>query len=468
MRRYASMVLLLAGGLGLWLAARQHAPLLQLRRDYHLNWDEPLRNSPPLVSFTSVALGGFRGIIADVLWLRATKLQEEKKYFELVQLADWITKLEPRFALVWAFHGWNMAYNISVMLDDPADRWRWVKHGFELMRDEGLFYNPGDPQLHRELGWIFQHKMGGMLDQAHFYYKRAWAAEMAELFDGPRPDYAFCRANPNDARVMRLRDVYKLEPARMEEVDNTYGPLDWRAPEAHAIYWAWRGRPYAKGFDAVQLDRMIFQSMQDAFWQGRLIIDPVEDVFVPAPNVDILPRVRKAYEDAIAAHPDEESIKSAHKNLLHDALLILYLNHYASTAREVFEEMQTRYPSAVGGKGFEKYIYDSFTEQVGNMSQREALAMIEGLLYQSAFWIALGEPDRSEGMVQVARYCWLEYMKTRTEPKLRERTGLPPLDQIRREALQRAGETARGVAAKARLEAARKQETPVTAVPAPE
>ena len=37
---------------------------------------------PPMVAFTTVALGGFRGILADLLWLRAGALQEDGKYFE--------------------------------------------------------------------------------------------------------------------------------------------------------------------------------------------------------------------------------------------------------------------------------------------------------------------------------------------------------------------------------------------------
>src|SRR5215211_5206971 len=99
-------------------------------------------NAPPVLAFTTVALGGFRGLIANALWIRANDLQNDGKYFEMVQLADWITKLEPTFSQVWIVQAWNMAYNISVKFPDAPDRWRWVQRGIELLRDEALSYNP--------------------------------------------------------------------------------------------------------------------------------------------------------------------------------------------------------------------------------------------------------------------------------------------------------------------------------------
>ena len=47
-----------------------------------------ISNAPPVLAFTTVALGAFRGLIANALWIRTTELQEDGKYFEAVQLAD--------------------------------------------------------------------------------------------------------------------------------------------------------------------------------------------------------------------------------------------------------------------------------------------------------------------------------------------------------------------------------------------
>ena len=326
-------ILLLLAAIGLfWGAGRMHAPLREERAKYHLNPSDPLGDAPPLLTFTTVALGGFRGILADLLWLRATRLQEEGQYFELVQLATWVTRLEPRFPQAWAFHAWNLAYNISVLFAEPDDRWRWVRHGISLLRDEGLRYNPGEARLYRELGWLFQHKIGAAMDQTQLYYKEAWAREMAALFDGPAPDYEQLR--PEIRR--RLLEEYRLDPALMQQVDERYGPLDWRLPQAHAIYWAWRGRRYATGFEAQNCDRMIYQSLRDAFLQGRLAYDPDEGLLI------MLPRSRGASRTAphlgrIHGHALVGGGNARGPSLiLGDAVLMMYTLNREGEARAYF------------------------------------------------------------------------------------------------------------------------------------
>ena len=134
-----------------------------------------------------------------------------------------------------------MAYNISVKFKDPADRWRWVRQGIELLRDQGLKWNPSDVLIHRELAWFFQHKMGANLDDAHMYYKIAWANEMSGVLGDGRPDWD-ALINPvtpdQIQKATLLREKFKMDPEFMKLLDERYGPLEWRLPEAHAIYWA--------------------------------------------------------------------------------------------------------------------------------------------------------------------------------------------------------------------------------------
>ena len=246
-------------------------------------------NAPPVLAFTTVALGGFRGIIASVLWIRANELQNDGKYFEMAQLADWITKLQPTFTQVWIVHAWNMAYNISVKFSDPADRWRWLQRGIELLRDSGLRYNPTASLMYRELGWFFQHKMGQNTDDAHRYYKAQWAKEMTAVFGGARPNFEeLLRPATPDAqqRLTLLREKYKMDPAIMQEVDRLYGPLEWRLPEAHAIYWASVGLKNCKDGDLVTLRRVVYQSMLLSVLRGRILYFESDGSPVTGPNLD--------------------------------------------------------------------------------------------------------------------------------------------------------------------------------------
>src|SRR6266850_8202643 len=207
------VVLLLMAALLLVGVSRIQQAMNRDRARLGITRTEPLKNAPPVLAFTTVALGGFRGLISNALWMRATDLQDEDKFFEMAQLADWITKLEPHFVQVWLVQAWNMAYNISVKFKDYPDRWRWVKRGIELLRDEGLVYNPNEMLIYRELAWFFQHKLGENLDDASMYYKQQWAEEMSAVFGGKKPnlDELIQPKTPDELRrAALLRDKYKM------------------------------------------------------------------------------------------------------------------------------------------------------------------------------------------------------------------------------------------------------------------
>ena len=199
------LLLLLAAAL-LFGSGRLQNSLNHDRDTLGLTHAAVLENAPPMLAFTTVALGGFRGLISNFLWIRANDLQQDDKFFEAAQLADWITKLEPTFTPVWVFQAWNMAYNISVKFKDFPDRWRWVERGIELLRDDGLRYNPNSMLIYRELGWFFQHKMGQNLDDANMYYKSQWAEEMKNFFgpNGTNFDRLLQPQTPEDFRQLQV------------------------------------------------------------------------------------------------------------------------------------------------------------------------------------------------------------------------------------------------------------------------
>lgn len=177
------LLCLVVCGAMLYLASSQQDSIRASRKDMGLMLTTNLGDAPPSLAFATVAMGAFRGLIVDVLWMRADKLKQDGKFFDAKQLAEWISMLQPRFAAVWDFHAWNMAYNISVAIPNTQcqERWRWVRNGYELLRDKGIEYNPHSIMLYRQLSWIFLHKIGDIADDCNTYYKLELALSMRPL-----------------------------------------------------------------------------------------------------------------------------------------------------------------------------------------------------------------------------------------------------------------------------------------------
>ncbi|HKQ46796.1 MAG TPA: hypothetical protein VJZ71_01865 [Phycisphaerae bacterium] len=215
--------------LGLLVAAgAQVGPLDALRKKHQLIMP-PLPETVRPSMFLSPLLALGRAPLVDYLWLRATQLKEEGRFFDAYQLSEMICELQPKFASVWAFQGWNMSYNISVTLKSPEERWRWVKNGYELIRDRGIPLNPNNTQLYRELAWILFHKVGDFMDEWHSYYKLQFALQMEDIL-GPVPD-GFVRPGQVEGDYYREYDFQTLvdAPQTIEELLQTPGVADFVA-----------------------------------------------------------------------------------------------------------------------------------------------------------------------------------------------------------------------------------------------
>jgi hypothetical protein len=436
MNRRPVILLLLLIIAGFAFGGFMNRRLVDQRRDYGITQADPLVNAPPLVVFTTVAFGGFRGIVADLLWLRSSRLQEEGKYFELVQLADWITKLEPRFTQVWAYHAWNLAYNISVLFDDPESRWRWVRHGFSMLRDEGLRYNPGEPGLLFELGWIFQHKLGGDTDDAHRYYKRAWAEEMEALFPGGRPDFAAIERDPELRR--RMQDDYKLDPARINTIASTYGPLDWRLPATHAIYWAQKSREVATGIDIIFAERMIYQSMSESMRLGRLFRPPGEADFILTPDLDHLPAVRATFRRFLAGREEPFGLHDAYRFFLREAVFYAFLYGRFEEAESCLAELKTIAPDIPADVDAQRFVLEILSRPESERSSEQVFAMVESAFYRAAIAGMSGDQAAADELETIAEQTWREFVQGRKwSPEVQARIGLPPIDVIRASAKAR-------------------------------
>jgi len=458
---------------------------------------EIIKNAPPVVAFVTVALGSFRGLLADILWLRTNALQEQGQYFEMVQLASWITKLQPRFTGGTAFLAWNMAYNISVTCSSFEDRWRWVRKGIELIRDEALVYNPADPVLYKELGWIYQHKIGNMMDDAHQYYKNRMAIEMMAVFGKAEADWEALAAAPktekelsemlkldnefwndladnsgpsrtkyknmaalekdfrlfggvpekakdalkqneeditlldNYLRAKWIREKYKLDPEVVMELNKKYGNLDWRLPEAHAVYWATMGiKKDVTGETNVHCDRMISQSIKDAFMGGKLIMaDPDNPgTFLTTPNLQLADAVVQASRDAYERQ-DSTSFRDGMRNFLKDIVVMMYTFGKYKKARKYLKILQKEEPKNLAYRvGLDNYVMKEWKEDIRDATVKQGKAIIGSMLYQAYYFYACGEDDSADAHMKLAEGLYNIYKKEHKSSW--ERVGFP-LDDLK-------------------------------------
>ena len=518
------------------------------RQEMKLISNEPLENAPPSLAFATIAMGAFRGLIVDILWMRADKLKEEGQFFDARQLAEWITILQPRFASVWEFHAWNMAYNISVAIPatQPDQRWLWVKNGYELLRDKAIHkYKLKNITLYRELGRIFQHKIGGVSDDAHKYYKIKLALAMEPLL-GPADnqyfdaiaeapvgwreitkdpnvalliealksaDKAFSdddefvsnylslrqdsrRFNPaagetiDDfrgtdalekkldifARAWQLRNEWKLEPVLMRQLNRTYGPidftdpnihfpLDWRHPDSHAIYWAFKGLQIAAKdenreieIDEVNTNRIVFHSLQDLFRNGKIFIYELS-YQAPSQDSSLQPQIQiykevflrpdlrmfDSYNKAMLAmlekykddekHTRYESVQNGHRNMLKNAVNSFYYAGHKRQAQKIYTQLRQLYHlEEFKNPLVDEYVKERFKEELDTIGINDAKEMITMMLRESYYLYAIRDDDGSFNSEKMAEQVWNYYMVKHDDPEFR--INLPTLQQFRSFALR--------------------------------
>lgn len=98
-----------------------------------------------------------------------------------------------------------------------------------------------------------------------------------------------------------LEDHYRMDTDEMFATMERYGPLDWRHPDAHGVYWSDKGVEVAQSLvrredvNELMLVRSRLLMLMELMRSGRVELDPVTN------RVDLLPdpRFARVYETAI-------------------------------------------------------------------------------------------------------------------------------------------------------------------------
>ncbi|MBM4018865.1 MAG: hypothetical protein FJ288_11135 [Planctomycetes bacterium] len=117
----------------------------------------------------TLILGGFRGPYVVWLWIRAEEEKQKKVHFDLLDRYTKIAMLQGDYPQVWAYHYWNMLWNITVQWQSPERKYQWIRLGIRFLR-EGYRRNPHSAEIMMEMGRGYMDKIGRSQEAA--YYRR--------------------------------------------------------------------------------------------------------------------------------------------------------------------------------------------------------------------------------------------------------------------------------------------------------
>ncbi len=267
----------------------------------------------------------------------------------------------------------------------------------------------------------------------------------------------------NHLRKRVLVEHYKMDPQFMLELMHKYGPLDWRHPDSHSLYWAsegtrvseadrdLQGAPRDRDIELLNTYRGTVHSLQDLMFRGRMTFDPL----VNPPRLDFMPDPRfiPAYDKAFDFANDymsefdqknaftgiEENFAEGRSNFLQTAVQFCYLYGEQSQAEFYYAKLRKLYSHKFGGptryqKPIEDFIHDNLIHNLDTyyVTQQFIQSMIINSITRG---LVPGRGQVYERFLDLARAAhekWNKGRETLRNGDLvpRDRQKLLPFDQM--------------------------------------
>ena len=267
------------------------------------------------------------------------------------------------------------------------------------------------------------------------------------------------------SQVLRARYKFDLD-YMLELMEDQYGPLDWRSPFAHALYWSSLGNKLRKAkeqqdsADVMNNARNILFSLRDLVGRGKLSLhpdfdNPFNSYIEYAPDPRFIPYAFKTYhrlaEEVWGGDEDwnpEVGIKgtsywNGFVNSIEDWIQTLYFEggeQNLAQATEYLLYLRDHNPHPDGSTQ-ERYTHtlDEFVMQ-GTLDQmatfRQSTVIIRSLIFQSLKELSLGQTEQSLRALHRANLC-RDYWMADTTKDFNERRKMPSLRTLRRDAVER-------------------------------
>lgn len=115
------------------------------------------------------AMGGFRPLAADLVWLKVDQVWEGGSWWAMVPLLNAVVELDPKFELAWQVYGWHCAYNLHAESNTALDKNYWLQKGIEIL-ERAVEANPDSWRMKWELGWTCFDRAHELARAAEWFY----------------------------------------------------------------------------------------------------------------------------------------------------------------------------------------------------------------------------------------------------------------------------------------------------------
>jgi len=180
--------------------------------------------------------------------------------------------------------------------------------------------------------------------------------------------------------------------------------------------------------------------MMTAFQRGRIYTNIATRNIELGPNLNIVARTSKAYEDMMAG--DEkmaDHFAKGHKNFLRDAVYFLYTANREREAAQWWAYCQKKYGDQLGdqaGMSLETFAIARVSEDGNETSADRIKGIVTGLLAQAFFNLGNGEEDRGEAMLRLATKVHANFEARTPNKSMRQRLSVAPINEYKLEVLR--------------------------------
>lgn len=220
-----------------------------------------------------------------------------------------------------------------------------------------------------------------------------------------------------------LIDEFNMDPQFMYELTRDTGPLDWRHPQAHALYWAALGREKAEDrsyesddvYRVMNNDRVFLQAMQFLARSGMMSVDPfsndnpgrlADDRWIRVIDDYFMELYDKHYESRGAGG---DTFTNFHENFMSWAVTMLYRSGDLEYAQDVLDRLDELYgtggliPNTTYSRPLDVFVqnetYNNYLDRPWMAYSDVQAALIRG--YKEG--LLLGQPEMLDNAIEFAQ-----------------------------------------------------------------